>query len=501
VEQKAYSGVYRKSDGTIRIDLNAYNGRGLTLNALSHELTHFVQQWSPEKYEVLADFLIKTYEKTDMSMHDRVLREQARLKRVRKEDVSYNEAYDEVVANAMGKMFDDGHLLEKLKELASVDKSLVEKILEGIKEFFNKFLAVYEKQSALFHDTADIMVMKKEFEKLQNIFAEALVDASQNKQAYMIALESNTFTESELQTLSEAGFGFDENTKSMYSSHFSTAYQDEIQVGKKTFNTEAIVQLVAKGTGRSIKDARKWVKSEMTIANMVLANPEFLDFEADNRYEAIKKNSDYPQGTVDLSNLCPKREEFTAMFDMLQKKYPNKLFTAQDVADMRKILSDNDITVACGACFVEDRRQLDGPVAQDFIDSLAIYREGGKIRPDGKPFNANQLKAFKLIEGDTYTPSIYELISLKGRNSLKAKNPKMEEAWVKFNNARGMQSVRLLLNDAEYKRQILKYTPAVVKRKNDLGGLRIYSLQSRQQYTNYDAMITLTPSGSFTSSS
>ena len=43
VEQKAYSGVYRKADGTIRIDLNAYKGWGLTLNALSHELTHFIQ--------------------------------------------------------------------------------------------------------------------------------------------------------------------------------------------------------------------------------------------------------------------------------------------------------------------------------------------------------------------------------------------------------------------------------------------------------------------------
>ena len=189
VEQKAYSGVYRKSDGTIRVDLNAYNGKGLTLHALSHELTHFVQQWSPEKYEVLADFLMKAYEKTDMTMHDRVLREQARLKRIRGEEVSYNEAYDEVVANAMSKMFDDGNLLNKLKELAVQDKTLVEKILEGIKEFFNKFQAVYEKQTALFHDAADIMEMKKTFEQLQNMFAEALVEASDNFQTSLIAKE------------------------------------------------------------------------------------------------------------------------------------------------------------------------------------------------------------------------------------------------------------------------------------------------------------------------
>jgi hypothetical protein len=489
VEQKAYSGVYRKSDGTIRIDLNAYNGRGLTLNALSHELTHFVQQWSPEKYEVLADFLIKTYEKTDMSMHDRVLREQARLKRVRGEDVSYNEAYDEVVANAMGKMFDDGKLLEKLKELASVDKSLVEKILEGIKEFFNKFMVVYKEQGALFHDTADIMAMKKEFERLQNIFAEALVDASQNKQAYMVGSESNIFTESELQTLSEAGFGFDENTKSMYSSHFSTAYKDEIQVGKNTFNTDAIVQLVAKGTGRSIEDARKWVKSEQTIANMVLANPEFLDFEADNRYEAIKKNSDYPQGTVDLSNLCPKREEFTAMFDMLQKKYPNKLFTAQDVAEMRKILASNDITVACGACFVEDRRQLLGEIADTFINMWKEAVESGKplqkTNAAGVKSDLLVTKALakqygltagtKIMATDTYIPTQYDLTTYEGFKLLEKNHPTIAMGFNRYNNSRGQQSARLIEGRAEYNRQILGWSDAKVRSVNNNGGLRIFS--------------------------
>jgi hypothetical protein len=58
----------------------------------------------------------------------------------------------------------------------------------------------------------------------------------------------------------------------------------------------------------------------------------------------------------------------------------------------------------------------------------------------------------------------------------------MEAAWVTFNNARGMQSVRLLTNEAEYKRQILDYTKKTVQAKNDLGGLRIYSFSDMEMF-------------------
>ena len=481
VEESAPAGVYRKTDGTIRIDLNAYNGRGLALYSLAHELTHFIQQWSDEKYKVLADFLVKTYEKTDMTMHQRVLEEQARLEDIRGEEISYNEAYDEVVAKAMMKMFDDGKLVERLTELKAKDKKLAQKLWEGFKKFLDKFFGVYNSDDRLYKDSDDLVKMKDAFEQLQNLFAEALVEASENYQTYLTA--------SEMEVLNEAGFGFDENTRSMYSLDFSTAYKDEIQVGKKAFNAEAIAQLAAKVTGRSIEDARKWVNSEMTIANIVMRNPEYLDFEADNRYEAIKKNSDYPQGTVDLSNLCPKREEFTTMFDMLQKKYPNKLFTAQDVADMRKILSDNGITVACGACFVEDRRQLIGEIADTFIGMWKEAVESGKpLQKTNAAGNKVELlvtKALakqygltagtKIMAKDTYIPNQYDLTTYEGFKLLEKNHPTIAMAFNRYNNSRGQQSARLIEGRAEYKRQILGWSDAKVRSVNNNGGLRIFS--------------------------
>ena len=481
VEVAAPAGIYRKSDGTVCIDLNAYNGKELTLDSMSHELTHFIQQWSDTKYQVLADFLIKTYEKTDLSMHERVVREQNRLEKLRNKEVSYDEAFDEVVANAMSKMLADGKVMERLAELRAKDASLAEKLWAGIKKLLNKFFRVYENSPALFNDAADLMELKAEFEQMQKMWAEAFVEASDNFQT--------SLTASETQTITEAGIGFDEDTKSVYSLHFSTAYKDAIQVGKQTFDTEAIVQIVAKGTGRSIEDARKWVQSEMTIANIVMQNPEFLDFEADSRYEAIKKNSDYPQGTVDLSNLCPKREEFTAMFDRLQKKYPNKLFTAQDVADMRKILSDNDITVACGACFVEDRRQLIGEIADTFINMWKEAVETGKplqkTNAAGQQSDLLVTKALakqygltagtKIMATDTYIPNQYDLTTYEGFKLLEKNHPTIAMGFNRYNNSRGQQSARLIEGRAEYNRQILGWSDAKVRSVNNNGGLRIFS--------------------------
>ena len=240
----------------------------------------------------------------------------------------------------------------------------------------------------------------------------------------------------------------------------------------------------------------EWLKAETSMASLIL-NPkysQYLDYTPDPNEVAIKQNSDYPQGTVDFSPICAKRREFTSVMNNILRLFPNHVFAATDLAKIRSIMQEEGMTIPCGICYVEDRRQLDTIVAQNFIDSLKLYREGSKTRPDGKPFNTNQLKGLSLIDGDNYTPSVYELVSLEGLNVLKEKNPNMAEAWVKFNNARGMQSVRLLANEAEYKRQILNYTKKTVQSKNDKGGLRVYSFSDAEMFHLIDIIQVITDS-------
>lgn len=196
-EVEAPNGMYIEGDGSIHIDLNAGDyGQGTTLFTLSHELTHFIKEWSPDKFKALADFLIEEYGKTDMTMHERVLAKQNKLSEIRGKSVSYNEAFEEVVADAMSTMFTDGNLHEKLAKLRAKDKRLFNKIKQFFEKLVAKFRGVYAELTPEQKDARDVRAMKDAFDKIQTAFAEALVDASENFQAAEV--QKNTTQEGDV---------------------------------------------------------------------------------------------------------------------------------------------------------------------------------------------------------------------------------------------------------------------------------------------------------------
>lgn len=444
-EQKAYSGVYRKKDGTIRIDLNAYNGRGLTLNAMAHELTHFIEQWSPEKYKILADFLVNTYEKTDMTMHERVLKEQARLERIRQEKVSYDEAYNEVVANAMSKMFDDGKLVERLTELKAKDKTLAEKLWEGIKKIFAKFLAVYEKESALFKDAADLVEMKETFEQLHSIFAEALVDASENFQASeQIGLEIDTETESASPAI-------------MHSEHTWTE-SDYVQ------QRDMAAKEIAKAIGVSEKKAKDYIDSVNSIAKMIAEDRSRLDYFSSPGRSSFVDNSEYG-GSFDFSTLCKKRRLLTGTFTAIQKALPNTALTAHEILDIRDRMKKANLEVSCGLCYVEGSRANMGQFAKEF------------------------LRLYKQYYPDAWQPNMADVNTPDGIEWVRINHPECYEQYEYFWNHYGtlkpgdknlfasQQKPKLYQLHTEYKGEILdKFKDDdKVEDKNLNGGIRLQS--------------------------
>jgi site-specific DNA-cytosine methylase len=486
----APNGMYLP-DGSMAIDLNAGQmGQGQILYTFSHELTHMAKRLSPEKYKAYADFLLKHYGENHSI--EALIAEERDNARKKGRYLSLEDAYDEAVARLSERMLVDvlnGTAQSKLTELNTKHKDIFEKIKEFFAKLVERIKSLYKDMPSDSASANIVHEMQDIAEQLQTMWLDMVVDAGKVNSTLGGDVASSLI-------LAEAGIGFDSETHSVYSLRYSTARKDAdgnvidlVTVGKKEFNTESIAQLVAKVTGRSIVDARKWVNSEATIANMVMKNPEFLDFEADNRYEAIKKNSDYPQGTVDLSNLCPKRTEFTSMFDMLQKKYPNRLFTASDVAAMRNILKGADITVACGACFVEDRRQLLGEIADTYIGMWKEAVETGKpLQKTNAAGNKIALKVtaalakqYGLTKGadiiatDTYIPTQYDLTTYEGFKLLEKNHPIIAMGFNRYNNSRGQQAGRLIEGRAEYNRQILGWTDAKVRSVNNNGGLRIFS--------------------------
>ena len=240
-------------------------------------------------------------------------------------------------------------------------------------------------------------------------------------------------------------------------------------------------------TGRSESTVKKWLKAEQSLAKIILDddNVAFLDLQVDESVPSIWNNADYPQGTVEFSNICRKRLPLTMIYQKLQKEFPNLVFDAKTLESIRGILKENGVDVACGLCFVEDRRQLLGEIGKGFIDMLQ-----GK----NNFVNDNQNKALnKLREsGDEYVPNLYELLTLDGMKKLRREHPSVAQAFIEYNNARGMQAGRLFQAYSAYHREILKYNKAKVRSINNNGGLRIFSFSDFEAHHLIDLVQVLT---------
>lgn len=273
----------------------------------------------------------------------------------------------------------------------------------------------------------------------------------------------------DVEILEQDGFGVDEQ-------------HDDVRMSVRYTPTdeqkEAIINSIVNVTGRSREEAERWLASETSLAAMINDDLQYLDYVADPKYKAIKDNSDYPQGTVDFNNICRKRVPFTRMFTRLQRAFPNRVFTADELADIRTIMSKDGLTVACGLCYVEDRRQMVGEVAQSFIDGI---QEGFETYANNPTKRKNAEKFKDLIGEDAYVPQVYDLTTQEGLDKLYNEHRGIWEAFQAFNNARGQQSQNLLQGYAEYKREILSWSDKKVKQVNDNGGLRIFS------YSDFEA--------------
>ncbi|MGN0624986.1 MAG: hypothetical protein ACI4I8_01840, partial [Oscillospiraceae bacterium] len=101
VERAAPNGWFDLDSDVIAVDIHAgLTGQGTVLYTAAHELTHFIQKWSPAKYKALADFLVAEYGKSGQSVNDLVLAQIAKAKRAGR-NLSYDEGFAEMVADSM----------------------------------------------------------------------------------------------------------------------------------------------------------------------------------------------------------------------------------------------------------------------------------------------------------------------------------------------------------------------------------------------------------------
>lgn len=142
-------GYYKRSDaGTIYLDVNA----GLSnvkdvgdlskytiLRTFSHEFTHYIENWSPVRYNELRAAVFSHMAESGEDVGELIERQQALMSEDGR-DVSYDRASREVVAEAMVDILPDSKFIDSLAEN---HKSVFDKLLEKLKEFVSNIKAYF----------------------------------------------------------------------------------------------------------------------------------------------------------------------------------------------------------------------------------------------------------------------------------------------------------------------------------------------------------------------
>lgn len=130
-------GIYY--DGTVYLNMRAGNfGENAIMRTAAHELTHYIQETSPQMYADLKKAIIDTYYKGSEDTFAGLVRE--------KQDVYKNltleEVTDEVIADACEMMLKDGSAVNKLMKdnitLGNKIKTWIDTFLDKIKAAFTK---------------------------------------------------------------------------------------------------------------------------------------------------------------------------------------------------------------------------------------------------------------------------------------------------------------------------------------------------------------------------
>ena len=177
------NGWYDPKDGSIHININAgADGKGTMLFTVAHELTHFIRQWSPAKFRVLANFVTKRYADKGISVRDLMDDQIAKAKEDDRE-LTDEEALEEVVADSMETMLIDGSIMEMMAEIRQQDHGLWAKIKEWFRDLAGKLQAVVDAYKGVQPDSTEgrmVADMKDMIGTLQALYMDALVDASEN---------------------------------------------------------------------------------------------------------------------------------------------------------------------------------------------------------------------------------------------------------------------------------------------------------------------------------
>ena len=173
-DARGKQGIYVPG-GTIYLNINAGAAisKNLMVQAMAHELTHFIQENAESEYQALKDYVVSQLLLSGGGkLETLVLNKQKEWS-----GLSYSEALDEVVADGCEMMLKSS---KAVQQLAAENRSLAGRIGQWIKDFVRRLKRAFKGVEAR-HEEARILM--RHAEDLQKMWDRALVQAVHSRDA------------------------------------------------------------------------------------------------------------------------------------------------------------------------------------------------------------------------------------------------------------------------------------------------------------------------------
>ena len=405
------NGWYLEGTNDIWVDINSGNfGQGLMMHTVAHEISHYIKEWSPAKWQAMADFLLEQYGEKGVPVHILLERQMQKVKRRNpslKGNALMDAAYEELVSDALSEMLVDGRVAEKMQALKKKDAALWEKIKEAIKDLLDRWGIIRKEYKGVTPEAAEAQFlhdMDEAFSKLQDMFAEAFADADANFSVAGLTVDNSINMESDVIDSANVGIlGKPRSAKMQERTEYLDAPKQAFSVSTTNGNTDAKMVTADDirkegwftGTEMSVKalrDARfkqnGFTKKQIDAMNgfikdtadaMAKARLKYRFIGLDDVYNAqivispvngsitisaMVKNGEYAVN-FDFTKICKKRVALQQVIEELamDKGRLNEDGTTTEVdlssANIKRIndiLASYGVETACLCCFVESKR-------------------------------------------------------------------------------------------------------------------------------------------------
>ena len=188
---KGIGGEYlRGSGGIVYLNINAaFDGKNISILSLSHELTHWLQEYAPKEYmelkRVILDEMMKNPDKFEDIFGERS---------GDYSDITIDEITDEMVANACQTVLMDAEAVQRIvnehRSLAERIRDFILRIVDDIKAAFSEIDVSTDR--SIFRE---IHAAEGALDQIREIWLDAFGTATENFQAEQATINENTATE------------------------------------------------------------------------------------------------------------------------------------------------------------------------------------------------------------------------------------------------------------------------------------------------------------------